>query len=46
MAYVSYDRAVDATAQPRPRLAWARLLALAAAFALWAVIIAVARTVI
>ncbi|WP_297515468.1 hypothetical protein [uncultured Caulobacter sp.] len=46
MAYVSYDRAVHATAQPRRRLAWARLLALAAAFALWAVIIAVARALI
>ena len=45
MAYVSYDRAVHATT-PTRRLAWGRLLALAAAVGLWAGIIAGVRAIL
>jgi hypothetical protein len=46
MAYVSYDQAVPATAIRAPRrVAWGRLLALAAAVGLWAGIIAALRVI-
>ncbi|UAL10350.1 hypothetical protein [Caulobacter segnis] len=48
MAYVSYDRtsAVHATTTPQRKLAWGRLLALAATISLWTGIIAVARVIL
>jgi hypothetical protein len=49
MAYVTYRRtsAVHASTEgPIRRLAWGRLLALAATMGLWAAIIAAARAVI
>lgn len=46
MAYVSYDQAIHATAtKPRRRLAWGRLVALAATVALWAGLIAAVRAI-
>ncbi|ACL96991.1 hypothetical protein EIB18_18070 [Caulobacter vibrioides] len=47
MAYVSYDQAVHATAiRPQRRLAWGRLLALAATVGLWIGLIAAVRAIL
>jgi hypothetical protein len=46
MAYVSYRTdAVHATTQPQRKLAWGRLLALAATITLWVGIIAGVRAI-
>ncbi|ATC33926.1 hypothetical protein CA606_17210 [Caulobacter vibrioides] len=47
MAYISYDQAVRATTRrPLRRLAWGRLLALAATVGLWVGLIAVIRAIL
>ena len=46
MAYVSYDRTVHATTIPQRRIAWGRLLALAATLSLWVGVIAAFKALI